>query len=142
MRAIFHLVVCPLNDLGLGDRLPVRAELGEEGEGVGAHQLPDKGKREHFVALFDVGACMRKMCTGRPTMTSVIIEHNLHQNMPIFCPKRFLSLNVCQACTQRVTSDADEFEVKFLAAFYGIVAVTQHLIIQDNDHQWNNQSSH
>ena len=52
-----HLVVGPVDDLFLSDGLAVCAELGEEGEGVGLHQLPHKGQRELLVTLFQVRAC-------------------------------------------------------------------------------------
>ena len=48
--------VGPGDDLGLHDWSATRVEFGEEGEGVGSHQLPDQGQRQHLVTVHDVVA--------------------------------------------------------------------------------------
>ena len=40
-----NLVVCPRDDFALDDGGAVLVQLGEEGEGVGAHKLPNKSQR-------------------------------------------------------------------------------------------------
>ena len=65
-----NLFVGPLNDLGLGDGLAVGAELGQEGEGVSAHQLPHEGQREHLVTLLEVRACEN-------VLNSILLKYSL-----------------------------------------------------------------
>ena len=49
------LGIGPCNDILLLDGFAITSELGEEGQGVGAHQLPHNCKDQLLVSLLQVG---------------------------------------------------------------------------------------
>ena len=55
---VLELVVCPGDDLALHDGGGVLVELREEGQRVGAHQLPHQRQGQRLVTLHDVGTCL------------------------------------------------------------------------------------
>lgn len=54
---LLELVVGPGDDLALHDGRVVGVELGQQGQGVGPHELPDQGQGQGLVTLHDVRAC-------------------------------------------------------------------------------------
>ena len=54
---LIELIIGPGNDLALHNGRVVGVELGEQGQGVGPHQLPDQGQGQGPVTLHDVRAC-------------------------------------------------------------------------------------
>ena len=51
---LLQLVVGPGDDLALHDGGVVAVELGQQGQGVGPHQLPDQGQGQRLVTLHDI----------------------------------------------------------------------------------------
>ena len=60
---LLKLVVGPGDDLALDNGRVVRVELGQQGQGVGPHQLPDQGQGQGPVTLHDVRALRKKIST-------------------------------------------------------------------------------
>ena len=60
---LLELVVGPCNDLALHNGRVVRVELGQQGQGVGTHQLPDQGQGQGPVTLHYVRALRKKIST-------------------------------------------------------------------------------
>ena len=60
---LLELVVGPGDDLALHNGRVVRVELGQQGQGVGPHQLPDQGQGQGPVTLHDVRTLKMKIST-------------------------------------------------------------------------------
>ena len=73
---LIKLIIGPGDDLTLHNRRAVGVELGEEGQGVGPHQLPDQGQRQGPVTLHDVRAWIIRLKI--PMRNTVLETVKLH----------------------------------------------------------------
>ena len=75
IRTGLYLVVGPRDDFAFHDGSAVLVELGEEGEGVGPHQLPHQGQRQGLVPVLDVRACKTGVGQGlRFLMINLLLQ--------------------------------------------------------------------
>ena len=79
---LIKLIIGPGDDLALHNRRVVGVELGEEGQGVGPHQLPDQGQRQGPVTLHDVRAWISTIQSVQCFFLVVLLS-----GTPLLCKK-------------------------------------------------------
>ena len=132
IRTGLYLVVGPRDDLALHDGSAVLVELGEEGEGVGPHQLPHQGQRQGLVPVLDVRACKPQVSQGLLFIMPNLLLQLLRflQLLLLFSIPFLVMFLVLLNLLPTINSHQDKVEL--LSEFHCIVAVTKNLKIYGN----------